>query len=371
MARLRRIVAVVRAELGEVLPAYGTAKVLTLAAMLVAIATSSGSVTWRLLHDAFAHWDAISYLDIAGNGYPAVLDYHDAFLPGFPLLIKAVSLLTGDLVVAGIVVSAIAELAALVAVRQLVLHERDVAIARFAVWATALAPLGFFLSGVYSESTFIAGAALALFLVRSGHLRGAALAAAFATAMRLTGLVLLPVMLVELVRQRRLRRGAVWLALAPAPLLLYGAYMQVHTGDGLAFLHAQALPSFGEAAAWPWDGFRATLASTTPGNDPVNIAIFQRELAAGVAGLVLVVAGWLDRRYPRSLALYCTLVWLMAVSLTFWRSVPRYDLALFPAVIVVADLSRRAHLLRPLLVTAAAVVLAWGAFTFAEGGWIG
>ncbi len=45
-------------------------------------------------------------------------------------------------------------------------------------------------------------------------------------------------------------------------------------------------------------------------------------------------AAWIDARFPRSMALYCTLVWLMAVSLTFWRSVPRYDLALFPALIV-------------------------------------
>ncbi len=69
---------------------------------------------------------------------------------------------------------------------------------------------------------------------------------------------------------------------------------------------------------------------------------------------VVVVASWLDTALSaRSLALYCTLVWLTAVSLTFWRSVPRYDLALFPAVIVVADLTSRASRgVRPVLVAA-------------------
>ena len=95
------------------------------------------------------------------------------------------------------------------------------------------------------------------------------------------------------------------------------------------------------------------------------------EVVAGLLGLAVVLAGWVDRRFPRSMALYCTLVWLMAVSLTFWRSVPRYDLALFPGVIVAADVTRRAPVVRPLLVAAGGAVLVWGAFVFAEGGWIG
>ena len=53
------------------------------------------------------------------------------------------------------------------------------------------------------------------------------------------------------------------------------------------------------------------------------------------------------------------------------RSVPRYDLALFPSIIVIADLTARARLVRPLLVTGGAGLLIWGAFVFAEGGWIG
>jgi len=89
--------------------------------------------------------------------------------------------------------------------------------------------------------------------------------------------------------------------------------------------------------AWPWDGLRRTWATAAGSADPTNRAIFIREISAGLLGLAAVVAAWIDGRFPRSMALCCTLVWLMAVSLTFWRSVPRYDLALFPIVIVVAD----------------------------------
>ncbi len=340
-------------------------------AVALAVTRGTGGLTWTSLSQAFDHWDAVSYLDIAGHGYPAHLDYHDAFLPGYPLLIRAASVVTRDLVLAALLVSALAEVAALMAIHRLVRRERDDAAARFAVWATAFAPSAFFLTGVYTESCFIASAALALLLMRSGRMRGAALAAAFAVAMRLTGLVLLPVMLIELARQRRVRRDAAWLALIPLPLLAFAGYLRLRTGDGLAFLHAESLPSFGEEVAWPWDGLRTAWATAAGSADPVNRAIFVREIIAGMIGLLAVAASWLDRRLPRSLALYTTLVWLTAVSLTFWRSEPRYDLALFPVILVIADLTARARLIRPVLVAAGSAVLAWGAFVFAEGGWIG
>jgi hypothetical protein len=360
-----------RAAWRVVLPGFAVAKVLTLVAILASIDHRSGSPTWSSVSGAFNHWDASSYIQLAGQGYPPQLDYRDAFLPGYPLLIKGVSLLTRDLVLAGVVVSAFAELAALLFVHELVRRERHVAVARFAVWAIALAPLGFFFSGVCTESAFIAGVALSMLLMRRGRMGGAALAAAFAVAMRLTGMVLLPVMAVELLRQRRAGAGAVWLAVIPLPLLLYAGYLQLRTGDGLAFLHAESLPSFGESAAWPWDGLRTTWTTAATSLDPTSRSIFIREIAAGLLGLAAVAAGWIDARFPRAMALYCTLVWLMAVSLTFWRSVPRYDLALFPSIIVIADLTARGRVVRPLLVTGGAAVMVWGAFVFAEGGWIG
>ena len=122
---------------GAVLPAFATAKALTLVAVVLAVEHGTASVTWASLRDAFTHWDAISYLDIAGHGYPPRLDYHDAFMPGYPLLVKAASLLTRDLVSAGVLVSALAELAALLFIHELVSRERDGRAAKFAVWAVA------------------------------------------------------------------------------------------------------------------------------------------------------------------------------------------------------------------------------------------
>lgn len=361
----------VTSALRRALLPFGVAKVLTVVALAASVLHASGSLSWQGLRGSLLHWDAISYLDIARDGYPVHLDYHDAFLPGYPLLIRAFSVVVRDPVAAAFLISAVAELVAITAVIMLVSRERDAGAAIFAAWCVALAPLGFFLSGVYTESVFIAAAAAALCAMRRGRFAWAATASAAAMAVRLTGVVLIPVLVLELLRQRADRTAWLWLLLAPLPVLLYGAYMQLHIGDGLALLHAESLPSFGESTAWPWDGLRVTWQTAAAAADPQTRSIFQREILFGLLGAVAVAVGWMDARFPRSLAVYCTLVWLLAVSLTFWRSVPRYDLALFPVVVVLADVTARLKSVRPALVTASAGVMAWGAWTFATGAWIG
>lgn len=65
------------------------------------------------IRDHLVGWDAISYLSIAAHGYPAHLDYRDAFLPGFPLVIRAIAVVTRDDVTASWLVNAVAETIAL------------------------------------------------------------------------------------------------------------------------------------------------------------------------------------------------------------------------------------------------------------------
>ncbi len=325
------------------------------------------------LRDHLVAWDAISYLSIAAHGYPAQLDYRDAFLPGFPLLVRAVTVVTRDGVSASWIVNAIAETIALWYLTRLVLGERDRAAATFSVWLIALAPTALFLIAPFSESTFIASAAASLYYARAGDSRKAIIAAAFACAFRLTGLALIPALAVEQLRRTgwRPRPEMLLVLLAALPLVLYGLYMQVHIGDALALLHADHLPAFGLQPTPPWAGFAATwhtLISTTNGE---TRSIFAREVAYGLLGFVLCAGMWVSSRIPRSLALYCTIAWLMTASLPFWRSQPRYSLALFPVVLLVADLTQRFPRARPVMLVASAVLMCAGTWIFAQGRWLG
>jgi len=263
-----------------VLPPLLAGKGLWLAITLLVVLARFGSAdVWPHTWQSLAGWDAISYLDIAVAGYPAHLDYHDAFLPGFPLMIWAVALPVRDPVVASWLVTLAAEAFALWYVYRLVLAERDKRSATFAMWLLALAPTAVFLTAPFTEAPFIAAAAAALFYARRGRPFAAALAAALACAIRLTGLALLPALVLEqLARDRwQPRRSLVYVLLVPLPILLYCAYMGIRTGDRLAFFSAQALPSFGHQLTAPWDGFGATWNTMVTAHDGEVRSIFARE----------------------------------------------------------------------------------------------
>ena len=325
------------------------------------------------LRDHLVAWDAVSYLTIAGHGYPLHLSYLDAFLPGFPLLVRAVMLVTRDAVVAAWVVNAVAETVALWYLARLVLGERDRSAATFSVWLLALAPTALFLVAPFSESSFIAAAAASLFYARAGEPRKAIVAGAVACAFRLTGLALVPALALEQLRRSgwRPRPELLLVALVASPLAIYAAYMQLHIGDALALLHADRLPSFQLQPTPPWTGFASTWNTLVSATDGETRSIFAREVAFGLLGLLLCGAMWASSRIPRSMALYCTIAWVMTASLPFWRSQPRYILALFPAVLLVSDLTVRVRRARPAMLVAGGALMCAGMWVFAQGRWLG
>ena len=163
---------------------------------------------------------------------------------------------------------------------------------------TALAPMAFYFSAVYSESLYLA-LSVGLFLcARRGRWAWAGVLGMLAVATRSTGLVLaLPALMLYLYGPRagplarlrprgvastgrrrsrarsaasgvgcggpryRLRANILWLALLPAGLGLYMAYLGLSGGDTLAPFHAQGI--WGRHFAGPyvgvWDGMRAAL----------------------------------------------------------------------------------------------------------------
>ncbi|MBV8445299.1 MAG: hypothetical protein JOZ92_05215 [Candidatus Dormibacteraeota bacterium] len=318
-------------------------------------------------------WDAQSYMAIAGHGYPATPSYLDAFLPGFPLLVRAASFVTQDVVSAALLVCLAAEAFALYFVSRMVAAERDAKAARFAALLLAFAPTAVFLTAPFTEAPFIAAAAAALFWGRQGRAAASCGAAAVAVALRVTGLALLPALALELLLRSRWRanRDLLWLALIPLPLVVYCAYMAMHSGDALAIFHAESSPSFGQAPAWPWNGLATSWNTMVATSDGEVRSIFAREIAFGLLGLAACAGMWVSHRIPRSFALYCSIAWLMTASLSFWRSEPRYILALFPALLLTVDLTAPFRVARPAMVAASAVLMCLGTVVFAEGRWLG
>lgn len=332
------------------------------------------------LRQTLVNWDAISYLQIAAHGYPATLDirteYLDAFLPGFPLLIRGTAFIVRDDVLAAFVVTFAGELIGLWYVYRLVLAERDRGAAVFSVWMIALLPTAVFLIAPFTEAPFMAAAAAALYYGRQGRFGPAVIATAVAASLRLTGFALLAALAFDMLTQSggsraRTTRSLLLLLVIPLPLAVYCLYMGVHTGDALAFFDAQNTPSFAHSFAPPWAGFASTWNSMITAVSGEDRSIFAREIAFGLLGLVACLAMWASTRIPRSLAVYCSIAWLMTASLTFWRSEPRYFLALFPAVLVLADVTARSRVARGAVLATSFALMCAGTWIFAGGRWLG
>ncbi|MFN2452575.1 MAG: hypothetical protein ABR541_09510 [Candidatus Dormibacteria bacterium] len=324
---------------------------------------------------AFTQWDAQAYLHLARQGYPSSGEEmrYNGFLPGYPGLVALVAVVVRDPLVAGLLVSAGFGFVALVWCGRLVAAERSRADGRFAIWLLALWPLAFFLSAVYSESVFIACAAIALVQARHGSRAVACAAAAAACTVRVPGLALLAPLAIEQVRRHGWRPDGGWLGIlvVPLPLVGFGLALWLRTGDALAYFHAQASPSYNHILGAPWTGLLTDLHRLGSRSPATLTYVWFFEVVFGVAGLLLCGLLWVWPGLPRSYAAYAAGIWLLSTSATVWLSVPRYELALLPVLIVAADLTRRHPTARTALLGISAGLLAFGAGLYATGRWLG
>ncbi|HAW09928.1 MAG: hypothetical protein ABSC16_01020 [Candidatus Dormibacteria bacterium] len=340
--------------------------------------TGAGLPVPSTLLQPFALWDGAAFTEIAQQGYPSgpvnlaagAPGHLWAYFPGYPLLVHLLGYIVPGTIAAGIVVSAAAELIALVFLAKLILLERgDETSARFACWALAVFPYAVYLTAVYSESTFLAAATASLYYMRRGRDGRASIAAAIAMLVRITGVALIPALIVDHLVRRRGRPGRGLIAILSsllAPLLLV-AYAWLSTGDPLAYLHVERSASFNRLFAWPWDGARATFASFVGGTGG-NSFVFGMEMLFGVAGLVAVIwLAWHWRTVAPALTVFAAVAWLMSTSLIYWLSVPRYMMTVVPIYLALADVTLRHPRSRPVLIAVSAGWMGFLATLMATG----
>ncbi len=207
-------------------------------------------------------WDAVYYIDIAGDGYqagPVNGPYpDDVFFPLYPVTIRMGAVVVGnDLPLAGVLVANLAGLGALVVVYALMRRRLAPGPSMLATTLVALQPGAVAFSMAYSDSLFlllVCGSLLAA-ECRSRPLAG--LLAGLAALTRLQGVLLLVPLLILFAQQdgRRPRRSWLWSLGAPIGLGIFCVAIGRVTGDLLTPIRAQAAWDFGEvpgAVAEPW-----------------------------------------------------------------------------------------------------------------------
>jgi hypothetical protein len=329
-----------------------------------------------VIAEPLAHWDAVWYLTIANQGYDGADSPRHAFFPLYPMLARGLGELggggAGAVLIAAYLVSLAAFFAALVLLYRLTVLE----LGRRAAWPTLLLlcvfPASLYFGAPYSESLFLLCSVGAFYAARTGSWAWAGVAAAGASATRSAGiLLLLPLAVIYLYGPRAdapgralaragswlggfapryaLRPNALWLALAPAGLLAYAAYLGATYGDPLSFSHVQGFwnrdfagPLVGawDGAGAAYDGVRQLLSGSRDvayfeqsAGDPFrvaaqNIALFGF-LCFALAGAVGVL-----RRLPFAYGLYVVTALMLPLSYPVTAqplmSLPRFIAVLFP-----------------------------------------
>ncbi len=194
-----------------------------------------------------ACWDTASYQQIAANGYTYTPDQPStiAFFPMYALLMRWANDLIpgpGD-VKAGVIVNFFALIVGVIYVFLLVRRDFSETIAWRTVGFLLLFPSAFFFSVAYSEAIFLVGVAGSLYHARRGQWVRAGLFAAFGSATKLAGIVLIVPLVVEVLSQRAWTRPRPYslagIALAPLGAIAYFSWLHVEYGSYRTFFNAQ------------------------------------------------------------------------------------------------------------------------------------
>jgi Mannosyltransferase (PIG-V) len=210
-----------------------------------AVATPGGG-PWRgfpgnLWLDGWTRWDAGWYRHIATHGYvdqavgPAG-QRNVAFYPLYPLTMRLASLPGLDPLAAGILVSNLAFLAALLLLHRMVRARFGADAAFRCILLLSVFPFSFYFSAVYSEGLFLLLTVGSLYLAQQGRWAAASLCALLCGATRPPGLALTPalgLLYLERIRfdVRKVRPDVLWIGLSVLGPVFFYAYLYVQFGD--------------------------------------------------------------------------------------------------------------------------------------------
>ena len=311
----------------------------------VAYINSGPAPPLTILMSMFYHWDAPHYVSIAENGYVNTGDAANliVFFPLYPILIRLFTVDFNYINLSALIVSNACSLIAFLYLYKLAKLEFNDSVAVKAVLFLSVFPTAYFLSAPYTEGLFFALVIASIYYARLGKWQFAGLISLLAALTRVGGVLLLPVLLVEFFHQKgwkpeKTDLRVLWPFLALAGFLIYlGINYQV-TGNPLTFMTIEATHWFNRID--PRAGLEAAYSWARNASYPDDITIGLAPLVFAIFGLVMVgVSIW--RRLRPVYLVYMFLTWALAVSTSWWISVPRYVMSMFPIFMLLGLLTNR------------------------------
>jgi hypothetical protein len=351
-----------------------------------------------------ARWDSAWYLEVSTHFYANTPHYlglqAQNFFPLYPLLIHIATWVFRTPVVAGLVVSMVSMVIALVLLYRLTELELGAGAAKTVVWLMALFPMSLFMSAVYTESLFLMLTIGCIYAARTERWLIAGICGGLAAATRSNGLLLLvPLAIMFLygprARPRQLSSPGGWrpryrlspeilsLGLVPLGTGLYMLYLQLAYGTPLEPFKAQE-QFWGHHFAGPFgavvnalSGMGTTLSDVLHHTGPVvstgDPISWQGHELIDFAFVLLSVPALIicARRLPIAYTAYSlvSMCLVLSVPTVFeqLQSYDRYSLSIFPLFMAVAAPLSRHRRTRWALFAVSAVLL--GGFSYLWGQW--
>lgn len=296
------------------------------------------------LQEIFNRWDAPHYINIAQNGYQGWNEnkYLIIFFPFYPYLVRFFYLFFRNYFFSALFVSNLSYIIACLFFYKLVLKDFSKRTALRTVFYFSIFPTAYFLHLGYSEALFLALSFSSLYCARDGKWHFSGLLAMLASLTRLTGIVLFPVLLIEYLAQKKfkikeMKPNILWSAL---PLLGFITYLLInYLVFGDIFMFSKLMEEhWYKFLDWPWVGFKGALAGFEWRDLAGKIMVSGAEIFFALFGFVFIAFAF---KYLRlSYGVYAILNWLIITSTSFWLSIPRYTLSIFPLFIVLAILCK-------------------------------
>jgi hypothetical protein len=332
---------------------------------------SPARATWPELPPplGWARYDSGWYAHIATQGYSYTPGEQSAvaFFPLYPLAVRGFTTLGLDAFLAGVLLTMVCGVLALVLFTHWARARADESMVRDAGLLMALYPFAFFLYGaMYSDALFLLLLVGAFLLLERGHLMLAVLLGALATAARPVA----PALVLGLLARRlewKHERGQRWSVvdllpvLAATGLLLYILYLWRTFGEPLAFVKVQSAQGWDQMPGWrTWAKVRwaQSFSWGMPVDDFLRLTV---HAAFSVGALALL---WPTvKRLGWGYGLYsAAIVGLPTLSSKDFMGMGRYLLAAFPLFLTLALLLRERPRLRlAVLVLSAALMVALSA----------
>lgn len=310
--------------------------------LLILVISQTNDPNFNLV-DTWVRWDGPHYIDIARNGYQTEGDPANfiVFYPLYPLLIKLVGLIVGNLNLSALIISWASSVVASIFLYKLALLDFNKRIAFLSVWFLNIFPTAYFLQASYTESLFLALSLASIYFFRTSNNSYSGFLASLSSFTRFNGLLLIPFFVTELgIKKINLHKLLRIFLITTSTIVGFLGYLLLNflTFGEFFYFRTPLSQHWYKQLELTWVSIN-NLINFITSMQSINYYIFMGELVAILFTVIISIYVFFKVRISYGVYMMANL--LLFVSTGFIMSTPRYILLLFPIYIALAKLSSK------------------------------